>query len=59
MSSLLIETYRRPRRTKQNMDEGLHPLDEKRLLTQVKIKEMEKREEQIAVQMKKILHDKP
>ena len=29
----LMTTYRRPRRTKQNVDEKLHPIDEKKLLT--------------------------
>ena len=45
--NLLTTSYRRPRRFKQNPAEQLHPLDEKRLLGEVKLKEHQKRETEI------------
>ena len=55
---LLTETYRRPKRVMKQEEKQMHPLDEKRLLTQVKLEESSKREKEILTNMKMLLQKK-
>ena len=50
----LATSYRRPKRFKNPVEE-IHPLDEKRILSQVKLKENERREQEIKTYMKSLI----
>lgn len=53
---ILTVAYRRPKRFKQNADENMHPLDEKRLLSQAKLEHTIKREKEINNNMKSLMN---